>query len=443
MTSTSFSGLPGTALAVILLIACSAVVVEPVLAATQYIGGSPSFSASVNGVNEFAPGQEVTITLLVKNTGLNSMKQLDKGTIEAEDLPTTAKFVTIGLSSENDAILVQTDPQMFGNIPAGGTGVPVQIHLKILANATEGEYRLPLSIAYKYLRVIPQEQADVYEFTYNTADDTVPVTIRIRPEVKIEIIEAVTDPLSAGTEGILSLKIRNAGPENGTLASIKLVRSGSSALIPTDATVFIGDFPSGGIVDCRYKIAASNNAINQTYPIDVIVTYTNREGTVVASTPETIGIAVNAKTRFTIISAVPSVAAGSTGTFEVRYRNDGATTAYSAQSRVSPHGAVTIDDNMAYLGDIPPGESATARYEIQVVGNAEPKEYTFDSTLRYRDSFGNSQESDTIGVTLQVLPAKPGNVAGIPILIIAAGIILVIIAAGIGLLAHRGRKRTK
>ncbi len=437
-----FSGRTWT-LAVVLLIACGMVAVAPALAATQYLGGSPAFSASVAGVNEFVPGQDATITLTVRNDGLSAMKQLGQATIEAEDLPTTAKFVSIGLSSDTDAILVRTDPQMFGAIPSGTTGVPVQIQLKISANATNGEYQLPLAISYKYLRVIPQEQADVFEFTYNTANVTIPVIIRIKPEVKTDVIEAVADPLSAGTEGYLSLKIRNAGPENGTMASVKLVRSGSSAVIPTDATVYIGDFPSGGIVACRYKIAASNNAINQTYPVDVLVSYTNREGAVVTSTPETIGVPVNAKPRFTIISAVPSLAVGSTGTIEVRYRNDGATTVYASQSRISPHGPVTTGDSAAYLGDIPPGESAIARYDIQVDRSADPGEYILDSTLRYRDPFGNSQESDSIGVTLRILPAEIMTVAGIPIAGIAILVILAVIAAGIGRSVYRRRKKMR
>lgn len=443
MTPPSFFGRTSPALAVFLLIVCSSVAVVPVSAATQYLGGSPAFTASVVGMNEFVPGQDATITLLVKNNGLNAMKQLDKGTIEAEDLPTTAKFVTIGLSSKNDAILIRTDPQMFGAIPAGGTGIPVQIQLKISANATDGEYRLPLLISYTYLRVIPQQQADVYEYTYNTANDTVPVTIRIKPEVKIEVIEATADPLSAGTEAYLALKIRNRGPENGTMASVKLVRSGSSAVIPTDGTVYVGDFPSGGIIECRYKIAASNTAINQTYPVDILISYTNREGVVVTTRPETIGVPVNAKIRFTLISPVPSVAAGSTGTIEVRYRNDGSSTAFATQSKINPHGDVTFNDNMAYLGDIPPGESATARYEVEAGGSADPKDYTFDSTLRYRDTFGNSQESDTIGVTLQILPAQTGSIAGISILTVVIGIIIVVIASGIGLLAYQRRKSRK
>jgi hypothetical protein len=430
-----------TALATVILIACCAVMAFPASAATQYLGGSPAFSASVAGVNEFVPGQEATITLMVKNDGLSAMKQLGQATIEAEDLPTTAKFVRIALISDTDAILVRTDPQMFGAIPAGTTGIPVQIQLKISANAANGEYQLPLAISYSYLKVIPQEQADVYAFTYNTANVTVPVTIRIKPEVKIDVIEAVADPLSAGTEGYLSLQIRNAGPENGKMASVRLVRSGNSAVIPTDSTVYIGDLPSGGIVDCRYKIAASNNAINQTYPVDVLVSYTNSEGAVVTSTPETIGVPVQLKPRFTVLSAVPSLAAGSTGTIEVRYRNDGTMTIYASQSQISPHGPVSTTDNVAYLGDIPPGESATARYDVQVDRSADPGEYILDSKIRYRDSFGNSQESDSIRVTLQILPAESMTVAGVPVAGIAILVILAAAAAGIGLFAYRRRKR--
>jgi hypothetical protein len=442
MAFTSFSGHKSTALVVILImITCSAIAVIPVSAATKYIGGSPSFSASVVGINEFVPGQDATISILVKNSGTSTMKQLNQGTIEAEDLPTTAKFVTIGLSSDNDAIIVKTDSQMIGDIPAGGDGVIVTFNTKISTIATTGEYQLPLAIGYKFLDPTLQEKADVYEYTYTTANDTLPITLKIKPQVKIEVLEATPDPMSTGTEGYLHLKIRNSGLENGTMAVVKLVRSGKSAIIPTDSTVYIGDFPSGGIASCQYKIAASSDATGQTYPVDIIVSYMNHEGTVVTSAPETIGIPVNTKTGFTVISPVPSIAAGSGGMIEVQYRNDGNSTAFATQSRISPHGSVTINYNTAYLGDIKPGESATARYEVLVDGAAEPQEYTFDSTVRFRDALGNSQKSDTIPVAIKVLPAKTGTVAGIPIFILIPGIILVILVACIGFWISRGRKR--
>ena len=452
MAITSFSNHTFTAFAVISLLICSAVIAVPASAeiytqisgspatTATYLGGSPALSASVSGANEFAPGEDATITVNVKNSGVNTMKLLNQTAIEYSDLPTTAKFVTVKLTSDNDAITIKSDPQMVETILASGTGSAVQFKAKISSNATAGEYQLPLIINYKYPRIIKQQKDSEFEDTYNTAEVTVPVSIRIKPEAKIAVVEADPDLIAAGTGGYLRLKIKNIGPEDGSKATVKLARSGSSAIIPTDSTVFIGDFKSNSIVNCTFKIVASTDATNQTYPVDISVTYTNREGEIVTTGTETIGIPVNAKTSFTVISPVQSIAAGTESTIEVTYRNTGNLTIYNTQSRLTPHGLVTSDSNQAFLGTIGPGESVTAHYNVQVDALAEPGEYLFDSKLRYRDALDTSQESDTVPVTVQVLPAKQSTIAGIPVSTIAAGIILVVIAAGAGLLAYRRKK---
>lgn len=441
MIHKGFSGSAGTAIIIFTLLLCSALIIAPVSAATKYLGGAPSFSAAVYGVNEFTPGEEATINILVKNAGLNPLKQLNRGTIDAEDLPNTAKFVTIELTSPSDAVIIKTDPQMVGDIAGNGKTVTVQIKAKISANATAGEYQLPLSIRYKYPQVIEQEAADIFQFTFNEAEDILPVTIRIKPQVKIGIIEAVPEDLSAGSQGYILLKIQNNGPEKGVMTSVKLLRNGQSPIIPTDSTLFVGDFPSGGIIECRYKVSVAKDATNQAYPIDVAVTYTNREGTIVTSPQETVGVFVKDKIAFTVISPVPEVHSGTGRTIEVQYRNNGDKTAYNAQARISPHTPITISDTDAFLGDLEAGKSAVARYEITADESAEPTVYSFDSKIRYRDAFGNSLESDTIDVTIQVLPAKTGMVAGLPVSVVIPGIALVIIAALIGLRIYRERTR--
>jgi hypothetical protein len=369
------------------------------------------------------------------------MKQLNQGTIDYEDLQTTAKFVTAGLSSGSNAITIKSDPQYIGDLSAGGSGVKATFKVKISTNATIGEYQLPLTLDYQYPNYAQQEKADVFAYTYTPASITIPVTVRIKPEVKIAVIESNPEPLSAGNEGYITLKIRNDGPEDGSKASVKLSRSGNSAIIPTDSTTFIGDFPSGGIAECTFKITASKDATNQVYPVDVLVTYTNSEGAAVTSKTETVGVPVNNKISFAVTSTDPSVAAGTQGIIEVKYKNNGNTTAYETQSRITPHSAVTIDDNTAYLGKIAPGETAVASYTVKVDSAAEPGTYAFDSKLRFRDALGNSQESDTVTVNLQVLPAKSGTIAGLPTGAVIAAIILVIIAAGIGLIAYRRKTR--
>jgi hypothetical protein len=436
MTRTHCPGSAGTVMVFLTLLTCCALITVPASAVTQHLGDGPSFTATVSGVNEFAPGEDTTISILIKNTGLDSMKQVMMGTIQPEDQQNTAKTAMIGLGSAGDAVLIRTDPQMVGDIQ-GGDSIAVQFKAKISTNATAGEYQLPLTIRYRYLKVIVQERADVFEYTYNDASQTLPITLRIQPHVKADVIEAVPDQIIAGSEGYLNLTIRNSGPENGTMASVKLLRNGKSPIIPVDSTVFIGNFRSGGLVTCRYRISVSKDATNQTYPVDVAVSYTNREGTVVTSSKTTIGVSVNDPPVFTILSSVPDVPRGSESTIEVQYRNDGTVTVHDAQARITPHNPVTAGDNNAYLGDIAPGETATARYVLTPDAGAAVGEYSFDSTVRYRDEKGTSLESDPITVRLNIVEAAGGISA------VTAGCVIVLIAACIAFLVYRQKNKSR
>lgn len=431
MTRTKCPGTPGTASVFLTLFLCSLLIGVPVSAATRYLGDGPSFTATVSGDNEFVPGEDTTIRILIKNTGLNSLKQVNVGTIEPEDQQNTAKTATIKLASAGDAVIIRTDPQMVGDIKGGNT-VTVPFKAKISANATAGEYQLPLTIRYRYLKVIVQEKADMFEFAYTEAEDILPVTIRIKPHVKAEVIEVVPEQLTVGSEGYLNLKIKNTGPENGTLASVKLLRNLKSPIIPVDSTLFIGDFRSGETVACRYKVSVSQDATNQTYPVDLTVSYTNREGTVVTSAKTTVGVSVDARPAFTVLSAVPEVPRGADTSIDVRYRNDGKVTVHNAQARISLHKPISAMDNSAYLGDIAPGESVTARYDVHTDEAAELMVYSFDSHVRYRDAMGTSQKSDVVPVQIKVIPAAGGISA-----LTVAGCILAAVVISIGYLVYR------
>lgn len=433
MTRSSRSGFTGTAIVILALLIGSIFILAPVSAVTQHLGEGPSFTATVSGVNEFEPGEDTTITILVKNTGLNSFKQVMMGTIQPEDQQNTAKTATIGLAPAGGNVTVKTDPQMVGDIP-GGTTLPVQFRIKISADATAEEYHLPLTIRYRYLKVIVQERADMFEYTYNEAEDTLPVTIRMQPRVKAEVIEVVPEELTVGSDGYLNLKIRNTGPENGTLASVKLLRNGQSPIIPVDSTVFIGDLGSGETVTCRYRVSVSNDATGQTYPVDLAVSYTNREGAVVTSAKTTIGVPVNEQPAFTVVSPVPKIPSGTESTIDVIYRNNGKVTVYDASVRITPHDPVSASDNNAFLGDIAPGGTATATFVLAADQDSGAGEQTFDSTIRYRDATGISIASDPVPVPLDIVPSS----GGISPLVIAG--IIAILVIGAALYVYRQNK---
>jgi len=284
-----------------------------------------------------------------------------------------------------------------------------------------------------------QENSEFIQFTYNKMNQTFPITLKIKPEVKIEVLEATPETLNVGTEGYLHLKIKNIGPEDGKNAIVMISRSGQSPIIPTDSSVFVGDYPTNGVIECRYKVSILSNTENHIYPIDVSVTYENKEGTIVTTSPYTIGVPIGGKTNFVITSSPPLLIAGSRNAISVQYQNNGGTTIYNAQARITAVDPFTSSDDSAYLGDLKPGDIATAKYDMSVDDAATPKEYSLDSEVRYRDALDNSQLSNTINVNVQVLPKSNSiNLLTYPITLVF--VLAVVIAAGYYLLLMRKKK---
>ena len=65
--------------------------VSPVMAGTKFMTGSPDLSAYIAGTNEFSPGDDVNLQVVIDNTGLNQYKIIQSGIIDPSDLSSTAK----------------------------------------------------------------------------------------------------------------------------------------------------------------------------------------------------------------------------------------------------------------------------------------------------------------------------------------------------------------
>ena len=372
------------------------------MAGTKYMAGSPQMSAYIAGTNEFSPGQEAKITIVVENTGTNEFKFVQSGIVDREDLPNTAKFVIVGLNAGTAPLVVKSDPQMLGDIKAGSSANAI-FTTKINSDAASGSYMLIVPINYTYLYYAEQYGLDTIQYSYKTTDETVEIPIKIKPVLSIEVLSAVPEHLNVGTEGYIDMKIKNTGSENGTKAIVKIVRNGNSPIVPTDSSVYIGDFATGSTTDARYKVSVAADAERQTYPVDVVVVYQNKEGDFISSRSDTVGIPVGGKVDFTVISPPVEMNPGNKKVINVEYKNTGEMTVYSAQSRISAVDPFTSNDDVAYLGDIKPGASAIASYEVSVDRTATIKEYGLDSEIRYRDALDNTYISDTMKVKINVV----------------------------------------
>jgi hypothetical protein len=406
------------------LLVLSAFLIAPAMADTKYLAGSPQLSASISGTNEFSPGDEVQLTVIIENTGVNEFKFVQSAIVARDDLPNTAKFLKVALNPGNAPLSIKSDPQMLGDVK-GSESVRAVFTTKINADASAGNYVLPLTLNYTYLYQAEQYGFDTIQYTYKEVNEDIGIPIKIKSDISLDVLSAVPEHLNVGTEGYLNLKIKNTGFEDGTKAVVKILRSGNSPIMPTDSSVYIGDFPSGSIVDCRYKVSVTGDAERQTYPVDVIVIYKNDDGDFVTTRSETIGIPVGGKVDFEVVSAPAEMNPGSKKVIRVEYRNIGDTTIYSAQSRISAVDPFTSNDDTAYLGDLTPGATVAASYEVSVDRSATIKEYGLDSEIRYRDALDNTYISDTMKVKVNVTP--PSGIASV----LSNPVYLSIIVAGI------------
>lgn len=415
-----------------------AFLIVPTMAGTLYLSDGPTFTAAVAGTNQFAPGQDVQLPVKIENRGLNNMKFVRVGYIDRDELPNTAKFVTASLAPGNSPTIIKSDSQVVGDLP-GGKSVQVIFNIKIPKQAAKGKYSLPLTIVYQYLASAEQSAGDLIEYTYKTKSVTLSLPLTIEPKVFLLVSPVSNNGLTVGTEGYLDLNITNGGGEDGHDAIIKILRNGNSPVTPTDSSVYIGDFPTGNSTVCRFKVSVSRDAEAQEYPVDVIAVYKNHEGDTVTSVPATVGIPVTGRIGFEVVSVDSQMSAGKKTLIEVTYRNSGDVTAYNAQSRISVVDPFTSNDDSAYLGDIAPGKTAVARYEVSVSPGAVAKEYALDSEVRYRDSLDNSQISDTVKVPVSVVPSTGMDGMLTYLVFIVAGIIVVAVA-GYYLVVMRKKK---
>jgi len=419
----------------LILFAC---LIAPAMAGTKYMAGSPQLSAYISGTNEFSPGNSTQITIVIENTGLNEFKFVNSGIVDRDDLPNTAKFLTVRLQPGNAPLAIKSDPQMLGDLK-GATSTNAIFTTKINADAPAGNYNLPVDISYTYLYTADQFGVDTIQYYYKTVNQSIILPIKIKPDVSINVISAIPEHLNVGTEGYVNMKIKNIGSDTGTKSIVKIIRNGNSPLIPTDSSVYVGNFTPGSVVDCRYKVSVSSDAQKQTYPIDVVVVYQNNEGDFVTSRSNTVGVSVGGKADFTVASPPSEMNPGNKKVITVEYKNTGDTTVKSAQARISAVDPFTSNDDIAYIGDLKPGESRTVSYVMSVDRSATLKEYGLDSEIRYRDELDNTYISDTMKVKVNVTtPAGMTAVLSNPIYL---SIIVAVIIGAVYLVYHFRKKK--
>lgn len=409
----------------------------PVLAGEKFLSGEPDLSASLEGANEFSPGSDATLNVVIQNRGQNEIKIVQSKLAVSEEMPNTAKLVQARLLPGAAPLQVKSDPQMVGDIP-GDARVTVPFAVKFDRNATGGSYILPLEIHYTYLFDAEQASSETILYHYKTTDLTIPLEVKVKSEVILEVVSLAAGNITSGNEEYLDLALQNSGSLAGTGSIARIGQSGESPVIPVDGSAYLGNFSPGTIAECRFKIRAGDQAQEGTYPLDVWIEYRDRNGDLMQSRPVTIGVPVKGEIGFDLLSEPIRIFRGGGETLRVTYVNSGPATVYSAHARIIAVDPFTSSKDLSYLGDLAPGQQASATFELAADKAATVKEYGLDSEVRYRDALGNDLISDPIVVRIEVLPRTGLDaVIGSPVLM------SIIAAAAIGAVYYLYTKRKK
>ncbi|HWQ66867.1 MAG TPA: S-layer protein [Methanospirillum sp.] len=427
MEKQSFSAFTRVITLAFLITVVCALMASPVAAGAKYLSGSPNLTVSIAGSNEFTPGTTVPLALRIQNTGLTNIKMVQSGIIERDDVPSTAKMVTVTAMPGDAPVLIKSDSQMIGDVKASNSS-SATIEIRVKDDAKAGLYMIPVRIEYTYLADADQQGTDSLTYRYSKKDMTINLPFIVRSAINLDVVSVTPENINAGGSGYVTLKLKNSGADTGTKSIAKMTRSGDSPVIPVDSTVYIGEFAPGEEVDAKFKVSVSKDAEPQDYPLQVLISYQNDDGETLETPVEEFGLPVGAKVSFTVTSPAGEINPGQKKVLEVLYRNDGQATAYSAEARISAVDPFTSNDDLAYLGDIKPGESGTAKFEVSTASSATMKMYGLDSEVRYRDALDNSQISDTVKVPVNVVPTSGiSSLLGNPVVL---AVILVIILGG-------------
>jgi hypothetical protein len=396
------------------------------------MAGSPELSAVISGSNELSPGKEVQLAVVIQNTGVNQFKFVKSGIVDSDDLPNTAKFLVVTLGSGDSPLIVKSDPQMIGDLKASTTATSL-FTVRVPSDAPAGTYILPVQLNYTYLYTADQYGYDTIQYTYKSVNETLEIPVKIKSDVRVDVLSQKVESLNAGTEGYITLLVKNTGHEDAKKAILTIARNGASPVIPTQASAYLGDFPANGTATGIFKTSVNDGAEAQTYPLDVYVVYENHDGDLVSSEIETIGIPVGGKIAFEIVSEPQTITAGTKKVITAQFRNTGDATAYQAVARVSMVDPFTSNDDSAFLGDMAPGETREASFLVTTDGAATVKNYGIDAEVRYRDALDNSVVSDPMKLGVNVVASRsivadvtenPAALAVIAVLVIAIGYIL-------------------
>jgi hypothetical protein len=332
------------------------------------------------------PGQVVKIWLLVQNTG-----DIDAKNINVEIVP-QAPFTSYNQESTQQISILGAQKDYL-----------IDFNLKIDDNAAQGYNNL--KIKYSIDNALGQEKdLEVY---VQTKDAT----------LSIESVKMNPEEISPGTDGTLTIIVKNTAPTTMTDLSMTLQLQtliGTTIVdlpfAPMDSGTErrVYSLESGKSAEFKYNLRVYPDAISKVYKIPFTLTYYDSIGNAETKT-DYVGVIVNAKPDISVIVDKTEVTQQQKiGVVTLKVINKGVNDIkfLNMNLETSEQFETLSNSNNIYIGNLVSDDYQTAEYTINV--KSTENKIMIPVTLQYRDANNNYYEKK-FNVDLNLIDGKKLN----------------------------------
>lgn len=391
-------------------------------AATPVAGASydeyrePELVPTIQGSNVVSPGETATLTVRVQNRGTavtHSEGNVDRlaAVVDSHGVtPGTATATTVTVDSGDAPLDVDSGPQSAGSISPRDAG-DVSLDVEVDEGASPGTYELPAVIEYQYIHRISADD-DEFFIVRNDVRVTKHVTVRIDESFRLDVVDVTGENLREKEDGTVSVTVRNAGSETGTDTELQLL--GTDQIRPRTNGVSLGTLESGETATAEFRVGVEDIEAAGNYSVGVRANYEDEDGTVRRSEIRRGAVGVDAAPSVALSASAESLYVDSTGAVALTVTNTGDRPLHNARAVLHPTEPFSPLSTSASLGTLDPGESATARFKLDVADRAIPQTYPLVYTVEYDDAYDERVTSEERTVSVDVGPEMTIETSGSP-----------------------------
>jgi LPXTG-motif cell wall-anchored protein len=367
------------------------------------------------------PGQTVKVWLLVQNTGDTDLNDISISVISQ------SPFTPYNQESVKNISILGAHKDYL-----------IDFNLKVDSSAVEGNNNL--RVTYDYDNAPTQiKDLDIY---VQTKDST----------LTIESVKMNPTEISPGSDGTLTITVKNNAPTTMTDLSMKLQLQaviGSTIVdlpfAPMDSGTErrIYTLESGQSADFTYDLRAYPDATSKVYKIPFTLTYYDSVGDAKNKT-DYVGVVVNGLPDISVIVDKTDLTMQTrTGTISLKVINKGVSDIkfLNVIIQKSPDFDLLSNTDTTYVGNLVSDDYQTAEYDIDV--KSKENNITIPVTLQYRDA-NNKYYEKSFNVDMNLIDSNKLNpksgVAGYSWMTI---IIILLIAGGVWYYFRNKNKKNK